>query len=144
MIIFSTLAVADENSIENLLDDMSIILEEVEVEYHLLKNNILSPTNDINTSYEFFLDALKHISVLLKNERIKVFAKTTNLEISQKNIIIFSKLNSKAVVLNNMIADLHNIYHSYNPIKQSKSYTIKKYHYKMACLNNLEKILDQL
>ena len=144
MIIFNTLALANENSVENLIEDMSINLDKVEVEYYLLKNKILSPTNDINTSYDNFLDDLKHISVQLKNERIKFFTKIVDLEINQENITALSKLNSKALVLNNIIADLHNVYQNYNPIKQSKSYSIEKYHYNMKGLNNLEKTLDQL
>ena len=144
MIIFNTLALANENSVENLIEDMSINLDKVEVEYYLLKNKILSPTNDINTSYDNFLDDLKHIFVQLKNERIKFFTKIVDLEINQENITALSKLNSKALVLNNIIADLHNVYQNYNPIKQSKSYSIEKYHYSMKGLNNLEKTLDQL
>ena len=144
VIIFNTLALANENSIENLLEDMNINLDSVEVEYYLLKNKILSPTNDINTSYDNFLDDLKHIFVQLKNERIKFFTKIVDLEINQENITALSKLNSKALVLNNIIADLHNVYQNYNPIKQSKSYSIEKYHYNMKGLNNLEKTLDKL
>ena len=144
VIIFNTLALANENSVENLIEDMSINLDKVEVEYYLLKNKILSPTNDINTSYDNFLDDLKHIFVQLKNERIKFFTKIVDLEINQENITALSKLNSKALVLNNIIADLHNVYQNYNPIKQSKSYSIEKYHYNMKGLNNLEKTLDKL
>ena len=144
MIIFNTLALANENSVENLIEDMSINLDKVEVEYYLLKNKILSPTNDINTSYDNFLDDLKHIFVQLKNERIKFFTKIVDLEINQENITALSKLNSKALVLNNIIADLHNVYQNYNPIKNGKSYSIEKYQNNMKSLNNLEKTLDQL
>ena len=144
LIIFNTLALANEKSVENLLKDMNINLDKVEVEYYLLKNKILSPTNDINTSYDNFLDELKYIFVQLKNERVKFFTKIVDLDINQENITALSKLNSKALVLNNIIADLHNVYQNYNPIKQSQSYSIEKYHYNMKGLYYLEKTLDQL
>ena len=96
MIPFNSFALADEDSIENLLDDMSNVVAELENEYYLLKNNILSPTNDSNTNYDKFLDTLRQVSFQLKNERIEIFAKIVDLEIDQKNTIVLSKLNSKA------------------------------------------------
>ena len=125
LIIFNTLALANKNSVEALIEDMNIILDKVEVEYYSLKNNILSPRNDINTSYDKFLDDLKHIAIQLKNERIKFFAKIVDTDINQKNITALSKLNSKALVLNNIIADLHNIYQSYNQLHKVNHIQLK-------------------
>ena len=103
LIPFKSFALADGDSIENLLDDMKNEVAEVEDKYYFLKNNILSPANDVNTNYDKFLDSLRQIFTQLKNERIKIFAKIVDLEIDQKNIIALSKLNSKAIALNNII-----------------------------------------
>ena len=144
LIPFNSFALADEDSIENLLDDMKNEVAELENEYYFLKNNILSPTNDANTNYGKFLDSLRMVSVQLKNERIKIFAKIVDLEIDQKNIIVLSKLNSKAVALNNTITHFHNIYQNYHPLIKSKSYSFETYGYNIKVLNDLEKILDKL
>ena len=72
---FNSLVQADEDSIENLLDDMISVVADLENEYYFLKNNILSPTNDANTNYNKFLDSLTQVSIQLKNERIEIFAK---------------------------------------------------------------------
>ena len=144
LVSFNTLALSDENSIENLLDDMNNVVSELENEYYLLKNNILSPTNDANTNYYNLLDTLRQISFQLKNERIKIFAKIIYLEIGQKNIIVLSKLNSKAVLLNNVITHFHNIHQNYHPFIKSKSYSFEEYHHDIKGLNDLENFLDQL
>ena len=144
LIPFNSLVQADEDSIENLLDDMISVVADLENEYYFLKNNILSPTNDANTNYNKFLDSLTQVSIQLKNEKIEIFAKIVDLEIDQKNIIILSKLNSKAVALNNIITHFHNIYQNYHPLIKSKSYSFEKYGYNIRGLNDLEKILDKL
>ena len=144
LIPFNSFALADEDSIENLLDDMKNEVAELENEYYFLKNNILSPTNDANTNYGKFLDSLRMVSVQLKNERIEIFAKIVDLEIDQKNIIILSKLKSKAVALNNIITHFYNIYQNYNPFIKNKSYSFKTYDYSIKGLNDLEKILNKL
>jgi len=144
LISFNALALADENSIENLLDDMNKVVAEFENEYYFLKNNILSPTNDANTNYDKFLDSLRQISIQLKNERIEIFANIVSLKINQKNIIVLSKLNSKVVALNNIINHFHNIYQNYHPFIKSKSYSFETYDYNIKGLNDLEKILDKL
>ena len=144
LIFVNAFALADENSIENLLDDMNNAVAELENEYYLLKNNILSPTNDSNTNYDKFLDTLRQVSFQLKNERIEIFAKIVDLEIDQKNIIVLSKLNSKAVVLNNIITHFHNIYQNYHPFIKGKSYSFETYDYNIKGLNDLENFLDKL
>ena len=144
LIPFNSFALAEEDSIETLLDDMKNEIAELENEYYFLKNNILSPKNDANTNYGKFLDSLRIVSVQLKNERIEIFTKIIDLEIDQKNIIALSKLNSKAIVLNNIITHFHNIYQNYQPFIKSKSYPFETYDYDIKGLNNLEKILDKL
>ena len=117
---------------------------ELENEYYFLKNNILSSANDANTNYNNFLDSLRQVSLRLKNERIKIFANIADFEIDQKNIITLSKLNSKAIALNNIITHLHNIYQNYHPFINSKSYSFETYDYNIKGLIDLEKILDKL
>ena len=144
LIPFTSFALANEDSIENLLDDMKNEVAELENKYYFLKNNILSPANDVNTNYDKFLDSLRQIFTQLKNERIKIFAKIVDLEIDQKNIIALSKLNSKVIALNNIITHLHNIYQNYHPFIKSKSYSFETYDYNIQGLNDLEKILEKL
>ena len=144
LISFNSFTLADKDSIENLLDDMNSVVAELEDKYYFLKNNILSPTNDVNTNYDKFLGSLRQVSIQLKNERIEIFAKVVDLEIDQKNIIVLSKLNSKAVALNNIITHFYNIYQNYNPFIKNKSYSFKTYDYSIKGLNDLEKILNKL
>ena len=144
LIPFNSFAIDDEESIENLLYNMNNAVAELENEYYFLKNNILSPVNDANTNYDKFLDSLRQVSFQLKNERIEIFAKIVNLEIDQNNIIILSKLNAKAVALNNIITHFHNIYHNYHPFIKSESYSFETYDYDIKSLNDLEKFLDKL
>ena len=141
---FNFFALANGDSVENLLDDMKNEGAELENEYYFLKNNILSPTNDVNTNYDNYLDSLRQVSSQLKNERIEIFAKIVDLEIDQKNIIALSKLNSKAIALNNIIAHFHNIYQNYNPFIKSKSCSFETYDHNIKGLNDLEKFLDKL
>ena len=144
LISFNSFTLADKDSIENLLDDMKNKVAELENEYYFLKNNILSPTNDANTNYNKFLDSLTQVSIQLKNERIEIFAKIVDLEINQKNIIALSKLNSKAIALNNIITHFYNIYQNYHPFIKSKSYSFETYDYNIKSLNDLENFLDKL
>ena len=144
LIPFNSFALANEDSIENLLDDMKNEVAELEDEYYFLKNNILSPTNDANTNYGKFLDSLRMVSIQLKNERIEIFSKIVDLEIDQKNIIALSKLNSKVIALNNIITHFHNIYQNYHPFINSKSYSFETYDYNIKGLNDLENFLDKL
>ena len=144
LIPFNSFALAEEDSIENLLDDMKNKVTELENKYYFLKNNILSPANDVNTNYGKFLDSLRQVSFQLKNERIEIFAKIVDLEIDQENIITLSKLNSRAIALNNIITHFHNIYQNYHPFIKSESYSFEIYDYNIKGLNDLEKILDKL
>ena len=144
LIPFNSFALAEEDSIENLLDDMKSEVAEIENEYYFWKGNILSPANDVNTNYDKFLDSLRQVSFQLKNERIEIFAKIVDFEIDQKNIIALSNLNSKAIALNNIITHFHNIYQNYHPFIKSESYSFEKYDYNIKGLNGLEKILDKL
>ena len=144
LIPFNSFVLADEDSIENILDDMDNVVAKLEDKYYLLKNNILSPTNDANTNFDKYLDSLRQVYIQLKNERIGIFAKIVDLEIDQKNIIVLSKLNSKVVALNNTITHFHNIYQNYHPLIKSKSYSFETYGYNIKGLNDLEKILDKL
>ena len=144
LIPFNSFALADKDSIENLLNDMKNKVADLENDYYFLKNNLRSPANDVNTNYDKFLDSLRQVSFQLKNERIEIFAKIIDLEIDQKNIIALSKLNSKVIALNNIITHLHNIYQNYHPFIKSKSYSFETYDYNIKGLNDLEKILDKL
>ena len=144
LITFNSCALANKDSVENLLDNMKNEVAELEIEYYFLKNNILSPINDINTNYDKFLDSLRQVSNQLKNKRIEFFAKIVDLEIDQKNIIALSKLNSKAIALNNIITHFHNIYQNYHPFIKSKSYSFETYDYNIKGLNDLENFLDKL
>ena len=54
LISFNSFTLANEDSIENLLDDMKNKVAELENEYYFVKNYILSPANDVNTNYEEF------------------------------------------------------------------------------------------
>ena len=144
LISFNSFALAKKDSIENLLDDMKNEVAELENEYYFLKNNILSSANDANTNYNNFLDSLRQVSLRLKNERIKIFANIADFEIDQKNIITLSKLNSKAIALNNIITHFHNIYQNYHPFIKSKSYSFETYGHNIKGLNDLEKLLDKL
>ena len=144
LITFNSCALANKDSVENLLDNMKNEVAELEIEYYFLKNNILSPINDINTNYDKFLDSLRQVSNQLKNKRIEFFAKIVDLEIDQKNIIALSKLNSKAIALNKIITHFHNIYQDYHPSIKSKSYSFKTYVYDIKGLNGLENFLDKL
>ena len=58
LISFNNLALASDDSIENLLNNMKNEVAGIENEYYFLKSNILSPSNDVNTNYEKFLDSL--------------------------------------------------------------------------------------
>ena len=144
LISFNSFALADENSIENILDDVDNVVAKLENKYYFLKKSILSPTNDANTNFDKYLDSLRQVSYQLKNERIEIFAKIVDLEIDQKNIILLSRLNSKAVALNNTITQFHNIYQNYYPLIKSKSYSFETYGYNIKVLNDLEKILHKL
>ena len=144
LISFNNLALASDDSIENLLNNMKNEVAGIENEYYFLKNNILSSSNDVNTNYEKFLDSLRLVSLRLKNERTEIFTKIVDLEIDQKNIITLSKLNSKAIALNNIITHFYNIYQNYNPFLNSKAYSFEAYDYNIKGLNELEKILDKL
>ena len=144
LIPFNNLALAEDNSIENLLDNMKNEVAEIENEYYFLKSNILSPSNDVNTNYEKFLDSLRQVSIRLKDVRTEIFIKIVDLEIDQKNIITISKLNSKAIALNNIITHFYNIYQNYHPFIKSKAYSFEAYDYNIKGLNELEKILDKL
>ena len=144
LMLSNSFAIDDGDNIEYLLDDMNKVVADLENEYYFLKNNILSPTNDANTNYDKFLDSLRQVSIQLKNERIEIFAKIVDLEIDQKNIITLSKLNSKAIALNNIITHFHNIYQNYHPFIKSKSYSFEAYDYNIKGLNDLEKFLNRL
>ena len=144
LIPFNSLALANGDSIEKILDDMDKIVAKLEDEYYFLKKNILSPANDANTNFGKYLNSLRQVSFQLKSERIEIFAKIFDLEIDQKNIMVLSKLNSKAVALNNTITHFHNIYQNYHPLIKSKSYSFETYGYNIKVLNDLEKILHKL
>ena len=144
LIPFNSFALADEDSIENILDDMDRMVAKIEDEYYFLKKNILSPTNDANTNFDKYLDSLRKVSIKLKNKRIEIFAKIVGFEINHKNIIVLSKLNSKALALNNTVSQFHKIYQNYHPFIKSKSYSFETYGHNIKDLNDLEKILDKL
>ena len=57
LIPFNSFALADEDSIENILDDMDRIVAKLEDEYYFLKKVILSPTNDAKTNFDKYLDS---------------------------------------------------------------------------------------
>ena len=97
MIPFNSFALAEEDSIENLLNDMKSEVAEIENEYYFWKGNILSPANDVNTNYDKFLDSLRQVSFQLKNERVEIFAKIVDFEIDQKNISDLNQIPKRLI-----------------------------------------------
>ena len=100
----------DINEIKN---DMFHEIIDVRNKYLSIKNELLSPFNSVNTSYDYCLDSLKALSYHLEIKRQEMFLLIKEINLSHDDICSIDQLNNNSILLHNIINSFGGVYHSY-------------------------------
>jgi len=129
--------------INDIKDDMYHEIVDVRNKYLTIKNELLSPFNKANLSYDYCLDSLKFLSERLEIKRQAMFTLIKNIDLAYDDICLIDELNSNSILLHNIINSFGGVYHSYlfliNP-----SFSFDKYIAGMEALFQLEKNIPYL
>ena len=129
--------------INDIKDDMYHEIIDVRNKYLTIKNNLLSPFNKANSSYDYCLDSLKFLSEHLEVKRQAMFSLIKDIDLAYDDICLIDELNSNSILLHNIINSFGVVYHSYllviNP-----SFSFDKYIVGMEALFHLEKNIPYL
>jgi len=129
--------------INDIKDDMYHEIVDVRNKYLTIKNNLLSPFNKANLSYDYCLDSLKFLSERLEIKRQAMFTLIKDIDLAYDDICLIDELNSNSILLHNIINSFGGVYHSYlfliNP-----SFSFDEYIAGMEALFQLEKNIPYL
>ena len=130
----------DINEIKN---DMYHEIIDIRNKYLTIKNELLSPFNKVNLSYDYCLDSLKFLSVHLEIKRRGMFLLIKDMDLSSYDLCKIDDLNNNSILLYNIINSFGSVYHSYlldiNPSLSFYEYTCG-----MESLSHLEKNIPYL
>ena len=130
----------DINEIKN---DMYHEIIDIRNKYLNIKNELLSPFNKANLSYDYYLDSLKVLSEHLEIKRRAMFSSIIDIDLSYDNICLIDELNNNSILLNNIINNFGGLYYSYlfhiNPL-----FPFNQYSAGMEALLHLEKNIPYL
>ena len=130
----------DINEIKN---DMYHEIIDIRNKYLTIKNELLSPFNKVNLSYDYCLDSLKFLSVHLEIKRRGMFLLIKDMDLSSYDLCKIDDLNNNSILLYNIINSFGAVYHSYLlDINQSLSFY--EYTCGMESLSHLEKNIPYL
>ena len=130
----------DINEIKN---DMYHEIVDIRNKYLTIKNELLSPFNKANLSYDYCLDSLKFLSVHLEIKRRGMFLLIKDIDLSYDDLCKIDDLNNNSILLYNIINSFGAVYHSYLlDINQSLSFY--EYTCGMESLSHLEKNIPYL
>ena len=129
--------------INDIKDDMYHEIVDVRNKYLTIKNELLSPFNKANLSYDYCLDSLKFLSERLEIKRQAMFTLIKDIDLAYDDICLIDELNSNSILLHNIINSFGGVYHSYlfliNP-----SFSFDEYIAGMEALFQLEKNIPYL
>jgi len=129
--------------INDIKDDMYHEIVDVRNKYLTIKNNLLSPFNKANLSYDYCLDSLKFLSERLEIKRQAMFTLIKDIDLAYDDICLIDELNSNSILLHNIINSFGGVYHSYlfliNP-----PFSFDEYIAGMEALFQLEKNIPYL
>ena len=130
----------DINEIKN---DMYHEIIDIRNKYLNIKNELLSPFNKANLSYDYYLDSLKVLSEHLEIKRRAMFSSIIDIDLSYDNICLIDELNNNSILLHNIINNFGGLYYSYlfhiNPL-----FPFNQYSAGMEALLHLEKNIPYL
>ena len=130
----------DINEIKN---DMYNEIVEIRNKYINIKNEILSPFNKANLSYDYYLDSLKFLSANLEIKRQGMFLLIKDMDLSYDDICLIDELNNNSILLYNIINSFGSVYHSYL-FHFDPSLSFYEYTCGMESLSRLEKSIPYL
>ena len=125
-------------SFNELKKDMCYEIVDVRNKYFTIKNELLSPFNKANLSYDYWLDSLKLLSDHLEIKRLAMFSSIKDLDLSYDDFYLIDELNNNSILLHNIISCFGRIYHSYL-FNINSSFLFDQYTSGMELLFHLEK-----
>ena len=111
--------------------------------YLTIKNSVLSPYNNVDISYNYYIDSLKTLSMQLEENRRELFSLTKKIELSHDDICSIDELNNNSILLYNIINGFGKAYSSYL-FNFNVSYSFDKYSADIEELIKLEKNIPYL
>ncbi|OUW78267.1 MAG: hypothetical protein CBD77_04570 [bacterium TMED217] len=111
--------------------------------YLTIKNSVLSPYNNVDISYNYYIDSLKTLSMQLEENRRELFSLTKKIELSHDDICSIDELNNNSILLYNIINGFGKAYSSYL-FNLNVSYSFDKYSADTKALFMLEKNIPYL
>ena len=141
--IISVNALQANIEINKIKNDMYHEIIHIGSKYLSIKNELLSPYNSANESYDYCLDSLKILSIHLEIKRREMFSLIKDIDLSYDDIILIDELNNNSILLHNIINGFGNVYHSYLLI-MNPSFSFDQYAAGMEALFRLEKNIPYL
>jgi len=123
--------------INEITNDIYHEIVEARNKYLSIKNELLSPFNNTNISYDYCLDSLKFLSKNLEIKRREMFLSIKDINLSYDDIYLIDELNNNLIFLHNIINGFGRVYHSYL-IHMKQSFSFDQYTVGMEELFHLE------
>jgi len=123
---------------------MNSSIKGIKNKYILIKHDIFSPENSVNTNYDTYLDSLIVLSNQLNASRYEISEKIIGLDIESRHVDEISNIKLKSELLNNSISVLYLVNKYYSASCKTNNYLFEDYKAEVERLNKFENLLHQI
>ena len=135
---------ASANDIATTINDIDLRIDKIKNKYFLIRHDIFSPGNSVNTNFDTYSDSLKAISSELVASRNEIFKKIFNQDLKKNHLDKISKIKLKSELINNSISVLLHINEYYNSTNKRKLTNFGNYEDQIKRLVTFEKLFFEL
>lgn len=135
---------ASVNNISNIINDMSVLIDDIKNRYISLKHDIFSPANSVITNFDTYSESLLVLSKQLNICKYENFERLLELDIEKKYIDKISKLKIEFDLLNNSISILYYINKYHNTSYKKNLNSFEDYKTKVRHLIKFENLMFQM
>lgn len=144
VLVFSFNYLEASDNINYIINEMNNSINGIKNKYILIKHDIHSPENSVNTNYDTYLDSLIVLSNQLYASRYEISEKIIDLDIESKHADKISNIKLKSELLNNSISVLYLVNQYHSASFRTNNNLFEDYKAEVERLNKFEKLLHQM
>ena len=135
---------ASANDIATTINDIDLRIDKIKNKYFLIRHDIFSPGNSVNTNFDTYSNSLKAISNELTASRNEIFKKILDQDLGKNHLDKISKIKLKSEFMNNSISVLFHINEYYNSTNKNMLTTFGDYEAQIKRLVTYEKLFYEI
>ena len=144
LVLLFNFLIASANDIATTINDIDLKIDKIKNKYFLIRHDIFSPGNSVNTNFDTYSDSLKAISSELIANRNEIFKKIFDQDLEENDLDKISKIKLKSEFMNNSISVLLHINEYYNSTNKNMLTTFGDYEAQIKRLFTYEKLFYEI